>query len=143
MFTLEVIDSGIAYEFYSRKSLIEPILLDASSYFKRLGLASIIPNFQTVARELMSKVINHNGRNSSIQKVNLYIRRMKGKALFEITIQGQGEGFKFAKLEFQPLPGDSRQLKKRDSTFFNELIEDVQFAADGSMIIVYLKVSDT
>ena len=143
VFALKVIDSGIAYEFYCRTSLIEPIVIDASLYFSSLGFGSSIHDVKIVIRELLSNAIGHGSHNSPMDTMHLYIKKKSRKSLFEITIDGRSDSFENGTLEFQPLPDDVSQVQKRGYSLLKELAEEVQFDRNGSRVRVYFKMSDS
>ncbi|MCB2181931.1 MAG: hypothetical protein KQH63_07890 [Desulfobulbaceae bacterium] len=143
MFRVRVIDCGIAYEFYCRKSLVEPIVMDVSSYINRLGVKSSILEFQVVVRELLTSVIEAGCENSHMHKLIMHIKKMEDQSRFEIMIKHMLDDLQFDK---QKLPkgssGAAGQLTGGEYSSLHDLdlVEDVQIGDGRRSVRVHIRV---
>ncbi|MFH1216210.1 MAG: ATP-binding protein [Pseudomonadota bacterium] len=140
MFTIQVEDSGISYQLCSRKSLVEPIINDACHFLAELG-CTCISGFKIVARELLFNAIEHGSLDSAKSKINFTIKPVDEINLFEITIQDQGNGFEFQRLNLSQEPLDPRHIENRGYFLINEIAEEIQFKEGGRHVSVFLRIN--
>jgi anti-sigma regulatory factor (Ser/Thr protein kinase) len=109
-----------------------PALLERVAQFARRQGISDSDGLLLVARELLMNAIVH-GNESRISRMAMIRVAQRGRGLFEVQVDDEGEGFDFESLVLG-LPEDPQSLAQRGLVLVHELSEELSFERGGSRV---------
>jgi len=135
MFKIDKDPGSVTFKLSSEMSLVDSVIRESQVYLKHYDISEF-SNFKLVLRELLNNAIEHGNFNIREKIVKCKIEHI-GNKRFKITVEDEGEGFKYDNL-IMTLPEDPRQIRNRGFALINAFTDQIEFNKKGNCVTVYI-----